>query len=157
MPGFVLPLSPSLPRHPSPSSPRYHPPSPSSHCPKGGTSWPMSHRPPPPPSPASSSSNSSLLRSDPPSFFVSRVYSGDITWQISIVRPWAPLVISLVKGEYSAISPPQITRGDRCVCSALINCSQGFIRTTHTTGTFNLSPLTPENFLTSAPRAQTSL
>lgn len=112
---------------------------------------------PPPPSPASSSSNSSLLWSDPPSFFVSRVYSGDITWQISIVRPWAPLVISLVKGEYSAISPPQITRGDRCVCSALINCSQGFIRTTHTTGTFNLSPLTPENFLTSAPRAQTSL
>lgn len=156
MPGFVLPLSPSLPRHPSPSSPCYHPP-PHLHIVPKVVPLGRCHIDPPPPSPASSSSNSSLLWSDPPSFFVSRVYSGDITWQISIVRPWAPLVISLVKGEYSAISPPQITRGDRCVCSALINCSQGFIRTTHTTGTFNLSPLTPENFLTSAPRAQTSL
>ena len=38
-----LPAPPPLPLHaPLP------PPSESSHCPKGGTSWPMSHHPPPP-------------------------------------------------------------------------------------------------------------
>lgn len=121
-------------------SPPPHPPPTSSHCSKGGTSWPVSH-PPPLPLPPLILLSYGLIHS----FFVSPVYSTDITWQISIVRPRALCNLSCQR-EYSAISPLRITRGDQHVCLALINCKQDFIRTTHITRTFNLSPLTPGTF-----------
>lgn len=76
--------------------------------------------PPVPPS----RSNSSPLPVWSTRFFVLRLYSGDITWQISIVRLQGPACnLSCQKGgNIQRLARLQITRGDQCVSSALINC-----------------------------------